>query len=686
MGKIRGTHSSPGIYTKITDIEYAAKTLGITTAGLVGETLQGPAFEPMMVKDFGEFQSVFGGTSPEKFKDTQYPKYELPYIAKSYLSKSDQLYVCRVLGLSGYNAGPAFIITASDSTKDDGEKYVIGILRSRGSYNLTGYVDPCDTSVTNTYDQVKFVCKSVSLKPYNGISLKGGCEPSASAEETDTTIPTSLLNYGQFIIETTVKIGEEEKVNGSYSVSLNPGDKNYIYKVLGATPFDGSTDVFVEELYDLHLEDLIKNGLVDTINTEVVSITDNTLKIVAEPVTDILNLPMEKLNQRNIGRRYLAVNESISVKNATDVNFDAFSNSIIGTIYTVEKITDKKTNKTKIVYKATNEKLPVSTCEITNVVKVLSEDVYYFLKEYTENIMSGNTITETFCEPYLSFSNYKEQFRSATTPWFVSQSTVSFNKKTITVNVNKLFRFHTISDGNNANALVKISIANIMPEEGTFDVLVRDYYDTDAAPIVLESYKSVTLKKGDDKYIGLKIGTLDGEFSLKSKYVMIELNDSNIELEGLVPCGFLGYPVRSYDPYNLVTPSIVYNTEYNNNIRDKKQYFGMSDLTGVDFDVLNYKGKDAYLFETGDGFTDSFHLDSYLNKKAYEKLGSGYSIIYTIDNIEVKDIKWATVNPDEVTDEMKSPTIGTDEEMSGTIYENVKLRKFTCYPYGGFDG
>mgnify|MGYP003557840534 CR=1 FL=1 len=171
MGKIRGTHSSPGIYTKITDIEYAAKTLGITTAGLVGETLQGPAFEPMMVKDFGEFQSIFGGTSPEKFRDTQYPKYELPYIAKSYLSKSDQLYVCRVLGLSGYNAGPAFVITASDSTKDDGEKYVIGILRSRGSYNLTGYVDPCDTSVTNTYDQVKFVCKSVSLKIESLLSI-----------------------------------------------------------------------------------------------------------------------------------------------------------------------------------------------------------------------------------------------------------------------------------------------------------------------------------------------------------------------------------------------------------------------------------------------------------------------------------------------------------------------------------
>ena len=63
MGKIRGTHSSPGIYTQITDIEYAAKTLGITTAGLVGETLKGPAFEPVAISSWNEFVDYFGGTS-----------------------------------------------------------------------------------------------------------------------------------------------------------------------------------------------------------------------------------------------------------------------------------------------------------------------------------------------------------------------------------------------------------------------------------------------------------------------------------------------------------------------------------------------------------------------------------------------------------------------------------------------
>ena len=103
MSKIRGTHSSPGLYDEINDLQYKANSVGITTLGLVGETLKGPAFEPIKISDWSLYTDYFGGTSPAKFKDTQYPQYELPYIAQSYLKKSNQVYVCRVLGLSGYN-------------------------------------------------------------------------------------------------------------------------------------------------------------------------------------------------------------------------------------------------------------------------------------------------------------------------------------------------------------------------------------------------------------------------------------------------------------------------------------------------------------------------------------------------------------------------------------------------------
>ena len=135
----RKVHVSPGIYTNETEIQYAVKSLGITSLGLVGETVKGPAFQVMNVSDWREFKNTFGGTDPTKFADSQYPKYELPYIAKSYLTESNNLNVVRVLGLSGYNAGPAWLITASltpkeDDTDNQDKPIAVAVLRSRGSY------------------------------------------------------------------------------------------------------------------------------------------------------------------------------------------------------------------------------------------------------------------------------------------------------------------------------------------------------------------------------------------------------------------------------------------------------------------------------------------------------------------------------------------------------------------------
>ena len=48
----RQTHVSPGIYTKETDLTYASKSLGITTLGLVGETVKGPAFQPFLIENW----------------------------------------------------------------------------------------------------------------------------------------------------------------------------------------------------------------------------------------------------------------------------------------------------------------------------------------------------------------------------------------------------------------------------------------------------------------------------------------------------------------------------------------------------------------------------------------------------------------------------------------------------------
>ena len=77
---------SAGVYTSEKDLTFVAQSVGVSALGLVGETLKGPAFEPILVKDFDVFKSYFGGTSPLKDGNGN-PKYELPYVAKSYLDE-----------------------------------------------------------------------------------------------------------------------------------------------------------------------------------------------------------------------------------------------------------------------------------------------------------------------------------------------------------------------------------------------------------------------------------------------------------------------------------------------------------------------------------------------------------------------------------------------------------------------
>ena len=237
-----------------------------------------------------------------------------------------------------------------------------------------------------------------------------------------------------------------------------------------------------------------------------------------------------------------------------------------------------------------------------------------------------------------------------------------------------MFRFHTITDGTAANEQVKITIANVRPDEGTFDVLVRDFFDGDANQTVLESYKGVNLVPGTSKYLGLKVGTLNGDYPRKSKYVIAEIIENDMT-ETCVPCGFLGYPKAHVSGYKM--PYFTYNTIFDENIRVNKQTFGVSDIKGIDVDMLYYKGVEAYTEAYDESYTPGFHLDSTIKSLEQAKI--------TLDGENIT-CGWTTVDVNSVTENGYSPIIGSEAMMEGTIYEDVKVRKFTCCPYGGFDG
>ena len=63
---------SPGVYTSERDLSFVTRNVGVTTLGLVGETVKGPAFQPIFVRNYDEFTSFFGGLNPKKVKETGY--------------------------------------------------------------------------------------------------------------------------------------------------------------------------------------------------------------------------------------------------------------------------------------------------------------------------------------------------------------------------------------------------------------------------------------------------------------------------------------------------------------------------------------------------------------------------------------------------------------------------------------
>lgn len=1128
-------HSAPGLYFKESVDSYSNKSLGITTLGVAGETLRGPAFQSVSISNWKQFQTYFGGTSTAKFKGSQYPKYELPYIAKSYLEQSNQLEVVRVLGLSGVNAGPAWVITAtkhkvftgydytqiaSDPYKGDESKWVAGttylnvetmpkapsidetypefirvadsyewhtvcedcdpsrivspdqefdltnpeknnvpdanecaydyikvtqsywysevehpddptsekwvestifptakynspkyikipqtigevapseyryyelksvsycyervtvynyyhktwksgvqlaeeeyceggrnnmvvaVLRSRGEHKKSAFVrTPTEADIENgicddvySYDGIEYYAKEVRLEPSKSLTLGTSCNPGFSATTGDFTIDS--YNYGTFTIVVDTIDGETKY----YSVSLNPGEKNYIYNVIGGNPEEGDAEIYVEELYDVALRQLVEQGVFNAINSEVIKYPAVNIVPKFDDVNDLVVDSV--LTKKHRGKRYLYSTEysaGITVKYSEDNGATWFDGEgLNGVIYTVFERTNATTGKKEYFYgsyanavefvydlyegepsgvkwiecsqtisdeqqnvfvnnpsffenpnsthpkyikvitptdfvnpndlitvvgdeikdgthtisktaktfypfhiKITTDHTIVSATSVsitvpkdgkfevysysndnpnlyayewtkgmndtytsTNAIAGLGAGTYDFViytemdgeyvitidnqvinltvadnegvnyvkkvkglvdstsaKKRTErlteydfytdvvdgkftncvNVLADNMVyINTKGDVYpvtLDFNNYREQYRYASTPWIVSEIKGSAEQ----VQLAKLFRFHTISDGNTSSFEIKVSIENIDPSTGKFDVVVRNFNDTDLNVNAIERFVGCTLVPGDPDYIALKIGSFDESYNAVSNYITVEVIENDIT-KNSIPAGFLGYPMRNYNglaimgvaykyalmdpqpsteptgvvvkdsiPYyptkedpmiikvgtlyyqkvekklstNPAQPYFKFNTNIDDDIKPKKQYFGVSDITGIDTDILTYKGVEAYN-DVPAGLTPCFHLDSRIlngtpvcNNDGTDCYIEDGDLKQTVSVDGVTGYSWVTVNKNNTTAEGIEPRIGSEDVMYGTIYEDKKFRKFTVAFYGGWDG
>jgi len=639
----RGGHVSPGVYTEVRDIQYSTKSLGITTLGVAGETLKGPAFQPISIASWTDFTDYFGGTSPIKFKGTNYPKYELPYIAKAYLEESKQLEVVRVLGLSGYWAGKAWVISTNGTGQD--------------VWTWNKIIKSGDTFVIQQEgDEAKIY--SAHTKPTDEIGKTGTTAQGGKAGITKPVNSKDSSVIGNVNMPVAILRSKKtyENLSGSTGICVDSSDApSDIVTDIKIGPYTGNSYGANCELSGDEYEEL----------AEAVATFDSACSIDVNLGKFALTISYNDAS--NTGDTPLSVVYNVSMNPADpDYLYKIFpEDPLMGSapVY-IEAVYDMAT------YKALRDAAyTVSHDESGNCLGEVGSVSF----PYEINGFEGPESYYDEEAKKFHYWNYVSSYRCAVTPWIVSEVKAASTK---TIDVKKLFKVYTISDGNAANYQVKISFQRIRPVEGLFDVVVRDFYDTDNSQVVLEKFTNCSMVEGESSFVGLKIGTIDGSYPNKSKYIALEFSNEE-GVDDCVPCGFLGYPVPKYETDCGITMN--YNTVYDNTIKPKRQYFGLNDEV-LDYDILNYKGVDAYADGVGDAdptrITNGFHLDSIFTAQpdAVPQVDGETGFTFT------------TVDPIQMNKYNRIPRILPTDYLDQCLYKDINLRKFTVYPYGGFDG
>jgi len=162
-----------------------------------------------------------------------------------------------------------------------------------------------------------------------------------------------------------------------------------------------------------------------------------------------------------------------------------------------------------------------------------------------------------------NFENFENRYQRAFSPMFISQDMGTRHD---------LFKVTALSDGLGPSDQFKVSIQNIKPstdpqnEYGSFDLVIRDFEDTDRNPSILESFSKVNLDLNSERYICRVVGDqkisfnfddseesqsilVEGEYTNNSNYIRIE--PSSQLKEGQAPAAAIPFGFRGH--YHLQT-------------------------------------------------------------------------------------------------------------------------------------
>ena len=149
---------SPGVFTRERDLSFLPQGIANIGAAIIGPTVKGPAFVPTVIRNFPEFEEVFGSTSDKNGVSNYYT----PYAVEQYLRSAGTVTIIRVLNTAGYSVDSLAIKvgTATSATyasasvhitdMSDGDTFTI-VGSDATTYNFVASNEPVPDDVGNTY-------------------------------------------------------------------------------------------------------------------------------------------------------------------------------------------------------------------------------------------------------------------------------------------------------------------------------------------------------------------------------------------------------------------------------------------------------------------------------------------------------------------------------------------------------
>ena len=613
---------SPGVFTRERDLSFLPAGITQIGAAIVGPTVKGPAFEPVIIESFKEFEAVFGPKTLDSY---------VPYTVEAYLKSAGRVTVVRTLGLTGYKpyliglqaveSGSGNLATAGGSgntwavlhpTQVDADAQ-FGVKFNDGTPEQTNlYLYGAGSILSKSFAEAYFALETPD--PSGGANQKYGFYFTGSIgigteNHGNNATAQAALNTAGTVFNTEITIPATAAAGGAVSASIINAIRDAITtvtasKVSGVTLFSATfaaTGSHGSAYTDISIANKAKANSLRILNkfTGDVAAPTNGFGTGAANTTGSIVQPSHGIQKWTNG--------SIDGASFTLYLTDDAAGDGVATYTATTNFTTGQTDTNNILTSNTTYSSSIDTTSGNWIGKVFGltpkdrvKPVYNYMlfKNYASRSFSANaalTVASTNIQDDFEFAYSSKDGYEARTPFIVSQNLGSYAAPKTT----RLFRFHTRSHGTSTNYNYKVAISNVKApnavagsDYGSFSIQIRRVdldgtihsantpyaksTDKDLRPHIVEQYNNVTLDPNSPNFIARVIGdryqeinangkvTVYGDYPNLSHHIWVEVpeevKDQGISPD-LVPFGFeaIKEPIHSSHG-NLPTASFIGHT------------------------------------------------------------------------------------------------------------------------------